>query len=156
MHNLLGRLPPNTFEKPEFEITHLRKKRSDSEQIITARNMHWSKCHDQTLARISPVKIGFLVRWYRPLAETLSLPALMRISTRVLTTGREKSRMRTTYQNISMRFGFLRICVHIQCTITPHVMGFSGSGIGTTKVTGFWISATENSTWTYFYISTVQ
>ena len=52
--------------------------------------------------------------------------------------GREKSRMRTTYQNTSMRFRFFRACALIfRAKMTPNVMGFSGSVNGTTKNPGF-------------------
>ena len=50
--------------------------------------------------------------------------------------GREKSRMRTTYQNTSMRFwGFFAHALFVPKT--PNVMGFSGSVNGTTKNPGF-------------------
>ena len=49
--------------------------------------------------------------------------------------GREKSRMRTTYQNISMRFGFFRACAFR--AKNPECYGFSGSVNGTTKNPGF-------------------
>ena len=49
--------------------------------------------------------------------------------------GREKSRMRTTYQNTSMRFRFFRSCAFL--AKKRKVMGFSGSVNGTTKNPGF-------------------
>ena len=49
--------------------------------------------------------------------------------------GREKSRMRTTYQNTSMRFGFFRACAFR--AKNPECYGFSGSVNGTTKNPGF-------------------
>ena len=53
--------------------------------------------------------------------------------------GREKSLMRTTYQNTSMRFGVFS-CMHaLFVPKNPNVMGFSGSVNGTTTKPGFWI-----------------
>ena len=49
--------------------------------------------------------------------------------------GREKSRMRTTYQNTSMRFWFFRACAFR--AKNPNVMCFSGSVNSTTKNPGF-------------------
>ena len=49
--------------------------------------------------------------------------------------GREKSRMRTTYQNTSMRFGFFAHALFVPKT--PNAIGFSGSVNGTTKHPGF-------------------
>ena len=50
--------------------------------------------------------------------------------------GREKSRMRTTYQNISMRFGFFRACA-FRAKNPRMLWVFSGSVNGTTKNPGF-------------------
>ena len=44
--------------------------------------------------------------------------------------------MRTTYQNISMRFGFFRACA-FRAKNPECYMGFSGSVNGTTKNPGF-------------------
>ena len=49
--------------------------------------------------------------------------------------GREKSRMRTTYQNTSMRFSFFAHALFVPKT--QNAMGFSGSVNGTTKNPGF-------------------
>ena len=50
--------------------------------------------------------------------------------------GREKSRMRTTYQNTRQRFRFFSLHA-LFVPKTPNVMGFSGSVNGTTKNPGF-------------------
>ena len=57
--------------------------------------------------------------------------------------GREKSRMRTTYQNTSMRFGFFRACAFR--AKTPNVIGFSGRCKRLqTKTQVFWILVFAN------------
>ena len=60
--------------------------------------------------------------------------------------GRDKSRMRTTYQNISMRFGVF--CAHaLFVPKTPNVMGFFGSVNGWILVFANVNGPTEERSW---------
>ena len=64
--------------------------------------------------------------------------------------GREKSRMRTTYQNTSMRFGFFRACAFR--AKNPECYGFSASVNGTTKNPGFLDFGFCQCKWAYAHI----
>ena len=67
----------------------------------------------------------------RDLPETHTQPATYCALCSTTVEGSEKSRMRTTYQKNSMRFGFFRACAFL--AKTRNVMGFSGSVNGATK-----------------------
>ena len=86
---------------------------------------------------------GFWSRGTWPSAES---PAAARdvLHTSVRTVkGREKSRMRTTYQKTSMRFGFFRACAFL-AKKPKSSMSFSGSVNGTTKTQVIWILVFAN------------
>ena len=104
-------------------------------------------CQCKTLALLSPVLFRFLVTWDVTFCGIThgGRPA-MYCALRTVK-GREKSRMRTTYQKTVWDSGFFAHALFL--TKKLKVMGFSGSVNGTTKIPGFLDFGFCQCKWTY-------
>ena len=128
---LLGNFP-STLQKTQNRKTHLRSVIFWNSAEIS---LFFCQCK-RTRSNLAGYYSGFWSRDTWPSAESPDRGLRRNAHYTCTVIGREKSRMRTTYQNTSMRFRFFRACA-FRAKNPKCYMGFSGSVNGTTKNPGF-------------------
>ena len=134
-------LPLNTAKNPNRK-THLRSRIFWNSAGFSGVFANVNAC-----SNLAGYYSGFWSRGTWPSAESPDRGPRRNAHYTCTVKGREKSRMRTTYQNTSMRF---RVFAHaLFVPKNPNVMGFSGSVNGTTKNPGFLDFGFCQCTWAY-------